>query len=278
MKIITQHLATHLHNLGYRKTTVSHITRTVADLFRYLNTDNSNAITSTHIKQYYDYLHQIPSKTNTGALSEQYIYYKMYALNVFFAWLEDTYQLAVNPISAIQFNRPKRNIRQPLSKDEIQQLFECAVNTSEIVVLHLFYSCGLRKCEAERLNTIDLHLTEKRLYVCNGKFGKRRVIPINTGVVKDISTYLHYKPTTTNEAFMQNTRGARKSGNSYANDLKKIVARAELNRVVSPHYLRHSIATHLLQNGLNVELVRDFLGHKQLETTQIYTSTVRFEI
>ena len=80
------------------------------------------------------------------------------------------------------------------------------------------------------------------------------------------------------DAFMLNRTGTRMSGDSYNRRLKEIAARTAIRREISLHYLRHSIATHLLESGLPVEYVRDFLGHSHLEATQIYTKVYTKQI
>ena len=96
---------------------------------------------------------------------------------------------------------------------------------------------------------------------------------MNEKVSRDLKTYalMERNPKGGERAFMTNRIGTRTSGNSYNNILKKILERSEIKKEITLHCLRHSIATHLLESGLSVEYVRDFLGHKHLESTQIYT-------
>lgn len=111
------------------------------------------------------------------------------------------------------------------------------------------------------------------LYVREGKGKKRRVVPINEKVLQDFKNYL-YKERFAQQgeiAFITNQNGIRTSGNYYNKTIKTLIEKADIRKEISLHSLRHSIATHLLENGLSIEYVRDFLGHKHLETTQIYT-------
>ncbi len=203
-----------------------------------------------------------------------------YALQTFFSWLEITQQTSYNPISAIKFKQPKRESREPLSIEQINQLFEAANTLQYKVILHLFYSCGLRRTEAQLLNIRDIHFRDQLLYVREGKGSKRRVIPMTAKVITDLENYyrnerIHMKTKNINDeaAFMLNRWGNRMSGESYGELLKTIIKKsaiAHLSPVISLHHLRHSIATHLLQGGMGMEYVRDFLGHRFLDTTLIY--------
>ncbi len=149
------------------------------------------------------------------------------------------------------------------------------------------YGCGLRATELQNCNIEDIKLREKILIVPKGKGNKRRVIPMSNGVVKDLSNYYYnerealtqgrdYKLNASNQnAFMLHSRGGRMMDDTYNKHLKILIERTENETIkekqITIHCLRHSIATHLLEQGIAVEQVRIFLGHSQLETTQIYT-------
>ena len=148
------------------------------------------------------------------------------------------------------------------------------------VILHLFYSCGLRRTEAQLLNIRDVHFRDQLLYVREGKGNKRRVIPMTAKVTTDLENYysserinMKTKNVSDEPAFMLNRFGCRMSGESYGELLKTIIKKStisHLSTIISLHHLRHSIATHLLQGGMGMEYVRDFLGHRFLDTTLIY--------
>ncbi len=205
------------------------------------------------------------------------IHHYVYALRTFFTWLEITEQIYYNPISGMTFKRPQQNGREPLSREEVQLLFEAAITWKETALLHLFYSCGLRRSEGDALNIRDVHCKERLLYVRAGKGAKRRVVPMTGRVAKELETYYlqercsySAKKVKDEEAFMLNRIGNRMSGAGYNELFKTLTGRAGISGEVSLHHLRHSIATHLLQSGMSLEYVRDFLGHSYLESTQIY--------
>lgn len=264
----------HIQQLGYSKSSVNMLPNCVAEFLQYSNINEPKEASQEHIKVFYEYLQNRKHKRKETALSESFINHNIYSLKVFFNWLEESGQIKYNPISNLKFKRPKPNTREPLSKEEILQLFEMALNSKEIAILHLFYSCGLRRTEAENINTADMHFTKNLLYVREGKGSKRRVIPITEKVKKELQQYYNTEIKTNAvkdlEAFMLNTNLTRMKGDQYNKMLKQILQRTEISKEITLHHLRHSIATHLLENGLSIEFVRDFLGHSQLETTQIY--------
>jgi integrase/recombinase XerD len=130
-----------------------------------------------------------------------------------------------------------------------------------------------------KLNSTDINFKGQLLYVRSGKGKKRRVVPLTEQVKTDLQNYYLYERslyvkqiTRDNQyAFVLNNWGDRMLGYAYWKRLKYLVQLAELPEQISLHHLRHSIATHLLESGLSIEQVRDFLGHRYLESTQIYT-------
>jgi integrase/recombinase XerD len=271
---LTERFKTYLQQLGYGKSSVSMLPACVLDFLKYTNATGAKQTDQGQIQSYHEHLQNRKHKRKAGALSEAFINHHIYSLRVFFNWQEQTRQIKHNPISNLRFKRPKPNTREPLSKEEITALFEAAENSKEIAMLHLFYSCGLRRTEAENLNTGDIHFAQNLLYVREGKGAKRRAIPITEKVKKELQHYFTTERKTNGakdmEAFMSHTNQARMKGGQYNKTLKQILQRTEINKEITLHHLRHSIATHLLENGLGIEQVRDFLGHAHLEATQVY--------
>jgi integrase/recombinase XerD len=284
---ITQGFKIYLQQLGYSKSSTQMLPACVLDFLEYTNTTEVKQITQEQIQSFYEYLQNRKHKRRNEALSETFINHNIYSLKVFLNWLEQTGQLKINPISNLKFKRPKINKREPLSQKEIKELFENAQTAKEIAILHLFYSCGLRRSEAENLNTSDIHFSKNILYIREGKGAKRRAIPMNEKVKKELEIYYNKERTNIiNEAFILNTANERMRGDSYNRALKEILKRTSFhhqiikssNQQITLHHLRHSIATHLLENGLSIEFVRDFLGHSHLEATQIYTKVFKHQL
>ena len=246
-------------------------------------------IQTVHINEFYHYIQNRPSKNkNGGALSQKTVYDYMRAVQMFFSMLHIKGQISINPASTLKYSFPESNEeRTILSQEEIKQLFDNCINPQERAILSLAYGCGLRVSEMVQCNIEDVKLNESILIVPKGKGNKRRTIPLSTGVAKELGNYFFnkrlYDNTTSQKAFIINTKGRRMQKWTYNSILQCIISRTknketstELSRSIqekqiSIHNLRHSIATHLLEQGVPVEQVRQFLGHSQLETTEIYT-------
>jgi len=255
----------------------------VGDFFTYCCNPFPETVTPESVMEFYRWLQVRPNRKRGGALSESYIYQHIYALRVFFGWLEECEAVAGNPMNAVMIKPPQHRERQPLSREEIKKLFNTCVSFKELALLHLFYSCGLRREEAAKLDLRDVNFSKGLLFVRSGKGGKRRAIPMTAKVIGDMENYLLHERglagSASTEAFMVNKRGGRMSGHSYNLLLKELLARAEMpDRAYTLHHLRHSIATHLLENGLSLEEVREFLGHRHIESTQVYVKVSEEQI
>lgn len=249
------------------------------------NTDITS-VTAVEVQNYYHYISERPSKKDGGILSQKTTHSHLRIVRDLFEMLLQQNKIAINPTSTLKFPYPKEiiNPRNVVTQEEIIQLYEVCNTAQERAILSLAYGCGLRASELENCNIEDIKLKEKILIVPKGKGNKRRVIPLSNGVIKDLSNYYYnerdiltkgrdYKPNL--NAFMLHSRGGRMHDDTYNKYLKAIIERTEnetlKEKQITIHCLRHSIATHLLEQGIPVEQVRLFLGHSQLETTQIYT-------
>ena len=283
MQSIIQAFKDYLNHVGYGEGTAKMLPVLVGEFLENQSIADISFIEQHRVKSFLEYLQTRPLQRRSGALSEMMISHYVYALKTFFSWAEVTEQIDYNPISGMKFKRPKQNHRQPLSLAEINRLFEAADSLKQTALLHIFYSCGLRRSEGEALNIGDVHFKNRLLYVRAGKGAKRRVVPLTEKVSNDLEGYYLQERTVPLsgrrgvrgevdiEAFFLNKAGNRMSGDQLNTLLKKIIINSQLSTInCSLHHLRHSIATHLLQSGMGMEYVRDFLGHGFLETTQIY--------
>jgi len=268
---LPQRFKEYLQRLGYSKTSLLMLPSCLADFLNY-TANPSKRITSEDVLQYYKYLQERPNKTREGGLSESYINHHMYALKLFFAWQIETKELTINPISSIEFTSPRSKQRDVLTQKEVNTLYEATIDYKEKATLSIFYGCGLRRSEGEQLDLRDVHFNKNLLYVRKGKNSKRRAVPLAPKVKRDLQNYVYNERLATAQttALITNTIGTRSRGDSFNKALKTILSRTMITKEISLHNLRHSIATHLLESGMSVEYVRDFLGHKHLESTQIY--------
>ncbi len=277
MTTILNQFKAFLYQVGYSEGTQKMLPACVSEFIEHQQITDISYVEQQKVKGFYEYLQTRPLKKRSGALSEMMIQHYVYALKTFFSWLEITEQIDYNPISGMKFKRPKQNIREPLTTEEIKQIFEVITTLKEAALLHIFYSCGLRRSEGEALNINDVQFKNQLLYVREGKGAKRRVVPITEKVSKELEAYYLNERTSSRtkkvkdtEAFLLNNTGARMKGDQCNKLLQQLTEKAGLSKEITLHHLRHSIATHLLQSGMSMEYVRDFLGHSFLESTQIY--------
>lgn len=268
-----------LQGLGYSKGVVNSYPKYAEELLNY-SKESPQKITGKHIKDYYQYLKTRPNKRRktpdeTG-LSQSYIHSQMLGIKRYFEYLVRIGKIKQSPCQ-LKIKRPIRKERTVLMPEEIQALYRACRTLKETVIIHLCYGCGLRRSEAEQLNAKDIDYENKLLFVRRGKGKKRRVIPLTSTITKDFKKYNAKRKSPSlggvgeAEAFLLNSLGNRMKGNTLYLNFKKILKRTELSEDFTLHNLRHSIATHLLENGMSIEMVRDFLGHSTLVTTQIYT-------
>ena len=180
---------------------------------------------------------------------------------------------------------PSRRLPKSLTIDEVLALLEAAGGDSDAdspltlrnrALLELLYSTGARISEAVGLDVDDVD-TEARSVLLRGKGGKQRLIPIGRPAVSALDTYLvRGRPDLARRgrgtpAIFLNARGGRLSRQSAWQVLQDAAERAGVTATVSPHVLRHSFATHLLDGGADVRVVQELLGHASVTTTQVYT-------
>jgi len=243
------------------------------------------AIEPFEIQAFYNYISERPSKTSDGTLSQKTTFHCMKSIDHLFRMLQSSGEIKINPISTLKFHYPKSEPKRDiLTQEEIKQLYEVCISAWERSILSLGYGCGLRVGELDQVNIEDIRLREKIVIIPKGKGNKRRIVPMSPGVVNDLSDYYfnEREPLTNgrdfkvrDNAFMLNSRGGRLKEWTCNKNLKNMIDRTESEEMktkhITMHSLRHSIATHLIEQGIPVEQVRQFLGHSQLETTQVYT-------
>ena len=269
---IVDEFKTYLEGLGYSLGIVNSLPAALNEFLEKTGKEVKE-VNKEDIKRHYQYLQERPNKKRSGGLSESTISHHIYSLKLFFAWQLELGNIASNPISGLSFKTPTSSERVILNKTEIFGLYDATFTHQERAVLSVYYGCGLRRTEGELLDLKDVHFGTKRLYVRSGKGGKRRVVPMNEKVKTDLENYVLYERVNrkSETAFLCNKDGIRLKGMASNRIVKEVVRRTKIVKKVSLHVLRHSIASHLLESGLSVEYVRDFLGHKHLESTQIYT-------
>ncbi len=203
---------------------------------------------------------------------------KLACLKSFFKYLTREHLVEANPASSIV--TPKRDRRLPsfLELNETERLIEAAEGEAweikrDRAILETLYSSGIRVSELVGLDTPDIDLLSGLLKV-RGKGKKERIVPIGSCADETIKAYRDSLPNRLSQSatpLFINHRGTRLTDRSVRRIILKYARKAQLQKKVSPHTLRHSFATHLLDRGADLRSVQELLGHEHLSTTQIYT-------
>lgn len=263
-----------LETLGYCQTVISNYPKYAYHFLVFVQ-ETVPEINDSHIKSYQKFLQQKTNKTNGKMLSESHIHSQLLGIKMYFEYLERIHKIKRNPF-VLRLKNPRNEVKKILTQEQIKTLYQHCKTPEQKMILHLCYGCGLRRSEAVNLNKSDIQIENKLLFVRQGKGKKRRVIPINETLTADFKLFLESKTAPEELSFLTNKQNGRMSGNTMHLAFKTLLKKAKINDV-SLHHLRHSIATHLLENEMSIEMVRDFLGHSQLSTTQIYTRINSFK-
>ena len=289
-KVLLQEFKQWLDILGYAETTVYNLPNHLKEFFNYLENNNINElnhIQTQHVTDYYKHLQERPNQRRQGGLSKGYLNKHQQTLFKFREYLKHHNHKGIN----IHLKHEAGNERDSLSVltfHEAKQLFEATEHSHkeeklqqrDKAILVCFYSCGLRRNEVVHLNINDVLFDKERVFVRQGKNYKERFVPINKHSSRILEEYIYdyrtaFKNHKETEALFLNYRGTRLQGMSFSNRLRAIIKATDnkdlQQRNITLHSLRHSIATHLLEQGADIEHISKFLGHNSLESTQIYT-------
>lgn len=213
---------------------------------------------------------------------------KLAALRSFVKYLCRENILAGNPIATVSTPRQEKKLPRFLYPVEVEVLLTAPdisqpVGKRDRAILETLYCTGVRVSELVGMNLADFN-PEEDFTLVKGKGSKERLVPIGSRAKEALQGYIEFarphllknnKPT---NALFINKYGTRLSARSVRNIINKYVEQAALNQKVSPHTLRHSFATHLLNAGADLRSVQELLGHVKLSTTQIYTHLTRDDI
>ncbi len=277
--------------LGYAASTVYSLPLHLQEFFYYLECHGHNdleSITTKNVKEYYTYLQERPNERRNGALSKSYLNKHQQALKKFSDYLKQHNAKSRLSVHLKTEQHPVAEKLNILTQSEIKALFSATayshhsqrMQLRDKAILVVLYSCGLRRNEAVHLDVSDVYFDKQRLHVRRAKNYKERFVPINRKNAAILEDYIfegrpqfHNKNNT--EALFISKQGRRLNGMSFANRLKAMVTATNNKEIaekrITLHTLRHSIATHLLQQEVKLESIKTFLGHSSLESTQIYT-------
>ena len=199
---------------------------------------------------------------------------KIASLRGFFKWCYANGFCKTNPTLTIERPRLPRKLPKVLSIKEIEEILSQNLTSLEAVMVELLYGCGLRVSELVNLKLSDVNIPGKYLQ-CFGKGSKERIVPIGRKAISALKKYLPKREfiltkNSSKTRYLLLDEEANKINRQYVYSF--IHAQGQkIHRTISPHTLRHSFATHLIENGADLRVVQELLGHSDVSTTQLYT-------
>jgi integrase/recombinase XerD len=274
-----------LQLLGYSPLSIPALISSVQEFLQYQEQHNKLSLVqlvATDAKLFIEGLQTQTGKRTRRPLSAGHINKQVQALKLFSKWIRDTKR------SDIGFNLERlEEVKQKpawLTQYEISQLYDAIGDTilglRDRAMLAIFYGCGLRLNEGASLELRDIDSNRKLVHVRKGKQYKERYVPIAEKNYEEIRLYMDYarpqllQQYKTEALFIDANKGRSMHKQSLYIRIKQLSRKAKLKKKIGTHTLRHSIATHLLQSGMKLERIQQFLGHGTLDSTQIYTHLV----
>ncbi len=253
--------------------------RDFAEFLEYEGIDNLNDMTYQLSRKYLSFIH----KRN---LAKATLARKISSLRTFFKYLQSKNLVKDNPFLLLSLPKKDKFIPKFFYPQEIVELYN-SIDLNEflgernLAIIEVLYGSGLRVSELCSLELNQLHFDSQIIYV-KGKGSKVRVAPMTDFCVEAMKNYLNNSrkellmkaKSNTNTVFL-NHRGMKLTTRGVRDILNRIIAHTTKITSISPHMLRHTFATHLLDNGADIRSVQELLGHARLSTTQIYTHVSR---
>lgn len=259
---------------NYSPHTLTGYSHDLLEFYKFLNQTDLAAVDK-------DFLRRFLAQLNSEGLTKRTITRRMAALRTYFRFLTREGYLKKSPMGALKNPKLEKRLPMVLEESELNQLLESPeddlVGRRDKAILETLYSTGMRVSELVRL---DLDRVDFIGGVCRvlGKGQKERLCPIGDKALRSIRAYLELRAKTKSHDaralflnFSPNQKGSRITDRSVRRILNKYIERTCRRENISPHTLRHSFATHLLNRGADLRSVQELLGHENLSTTQIYT-------
>jgi len=286
--------------LGYAPVSVYNMPLQVRELLHYLESQHITSIKEldiTHIKEHYGKLKERSNVRRGGGLGNSHLNKHIQALRKFTDYLRQVGRLTLPELS-IKNEEADAKAIPVLTEEEIQLLFKAtykvpdkphhnlnaaqveAMQARDRAMLAVVYGCGLRRNEVVNVDVGDINFDRALVHVRKGKNYKERFVPISKASLKYLQEYIYEHrgellQGSKTEALLVSMRARRMNGQTMLLRVKYLQYQTEnadlIEKEIGLHTLRHSIATHLLQAGMQLESIARFLGHATLESTQIYT-------
>ncbi|WP_375241287.1 tyrosine-type recombinase/integrase [Polaribacter sp.] len=265
-KVLLNNFYLYLKGKRYSKSTIQTYTFFVADFINFHTKTALNELTNKSVELF---IESVFIERNYSVSSQRQF---ISALKLFIVFCPETL------INNLELVRPKKSKKLPniLSQEEVLKIIGVTQNLKHKAILALIYSCGLRISELINLKLENFNIDRKQLVIKNSKGRKDRYVSLADSFIPLLSNYYYsYKPEI---YFVEGQNKGKYSAESVRQFLKKNCLKAGIRRTVTPHTLRHSYATHLLENGVDIRYIQSLLGHSRPETTMIYTHVKRKDL
>lgn len=275
-QLLNEYITYLLVEKGLSANTIASYKSDILKLNEYLKTSGYDEIDKINRKTILQYIWYLGNK----GLASTSLARKMASLKSYFTFLAAEKYITKNPVVNLEMPKTAKLLPQVLSTQEIEKLLiqpDLAVKAGlrDRAMLELLYATGLRVSELVSLRFEDVNI-EMAYVRCIGKGSKERIVPIGKIAASFLVRYLNesrgkFKAAVGNEYLFLNFHGEKMSRQGFWKIIKKYSKSAKLTKDITPHTLRHSFATHLIENGANLRSVQEMLGHSDVATTQIYT-------
>jgi len=245
---------------GLSENTVLAYRRDISSFIDFCGVDDVNLITRLHISAF------IVQLRDEG-LTPTSISRKLSAFKAFFKWVSANGYLKSNPISTFEMSKLPKHLPKVLTQNDIETIEASDLTIIERIIFELLYSCGLRVSELCNLKLNNINLNSKNI-ICSGKGSKERIVPFGQRALSVLNKYLKEREFIISKNNLSTEKLLLTENGRF---LTRQDAYRIIHKDISPHTLRHTYATHLLENGADLRIVQELLGHSDVSTTQLYT-------
>lgn len=280
LEIVNEYASYLLYQKNYSKETIDSYTRDINKFLDFMNNENYtlNSVDSTLIRNFlaHETLNGISKRSNAR---------RVIALRQFYEYLVKNNYVEFNPFIIISTPKVDKKLPEFMYLEEINNLFELNSQRKDFLmhrdqaIIELLFSSGLRVSELVNLTLQDLNLKERMMRIV-GKGNKERIVPFSLKTQKTLNVYLENTRKQlisdsgnmigTNYVFL-NSRGEKLTTRGVEYILQEIENKTGVTLSLHPHKFRHSFATHLLNQGLDLRTIQELMGHASLSSTQVYT-------
>lgn len=259
----------YIKNKNYSNYTINSYSKDLDNFYVYLNQNN------TEIKKVnYKFLRGYLTVLYDKKYSKKTIARNISTLKSFFKYLKKENIIESNPMNLIKTPKIDKKLPKFLNYDDLEKILSIPDTTTFLgkrnaLILELLYSTGVRVSELVNIKLNDIDLSEEKILIL-GKGNKERYVLFGSKAKEKILDYLKEK-TDNSPYLIVNRYGNKITDRGIRKILDSIILEASLSYKISPHTLRHTFATHMLDSGADIEIVKELLGHESLSTTQIYT-------